>query len=265
MVSVMKEVNGELICQPCDDNCLTCAFEPTICTSCRQNLNLNEDTGVCVLECPEDNKSVAFEGECIECDPNCMTCQGTRDNCLECWPGTHWYNKKCVKECPTVEGYEYSVPKGSKDNRCVIDGLYCKFGWKPNDAGTGCQIDLVACPPPNGINYDHTKCIPGFDDWVPFPIWIIWIAPTLLILLISKIKAKETKFVSNWLALLSIAEIAAMIYTFCLAKDFGILPTTALLGFSIAIHYGINLFFCLVFYKQVRQTDMALAHWIQYN
>lgn len=37
-----------------------------------------------------------------------------------------------------------------------------------------------------------------------------------------------------------------------------------MLAFAIAVHYGINFFFLLVFTKQVK-IDIALAHWCEYN
>lgn len=198
---------------------------------------------------------------CVSCDPMCKTCQGTRENCLDCWPGDFWYNKQCVKECPIVDGYQYQP---DKNNKCVIPGLICKFGYKVSETGNFCELMLSVCEPPTTLNYDRTSCVPGSDDWVPFPIWILWIAPTFLILLISKIKARETKFVSNWICFLSVAEIGAIIYTLVLANSFGILPVTVLLAFAAAVHYGINLFFLLVFTKQVK-VDTALAHWCEYN
>jgi hypothetical protein len=106
--------------------------------------------------------------------------------------------------------------------------------------------------------------MPGTEKIVPFPIWILWVAPTFLVLLISKLKARETMFIQSWLVFLSIAEIAAMIYTLYLASDFGIAPVTGLLGFSIAVHFGINFFFLLVFSKEVK-LDNAFAHWCEYN
>ena len=51
-----------------------------------------------------------------------------------------------------------------------------------------------------------------------------------------------------------------MFYIIFLAREFGITPITALIGFTIAIHYGINFFFLLVFTKQVK-NDAALTHW----
>jgi hypothetical protein len=99
----------------------------------------------------------------------------------------------------------------------VIPGLICKFGYKVSETGNFCELMLTVCEPPTTINYDRTSCVPGSDDWVAFPIWILWVAPTTLILLISKLKAKETKFVSNWIAFLSIAEIGAIAYTLYLA------------------------------------------------
>jgi hypothetical protein len=88
---------------------------------------------------------------------------------------------------------------------------------------------------------------------VPFPIWIIYIAPTFLILLISKLKVKETNFVSNWLCFLSVAEIFAMIFVVYLARVYGIMPVVGLICFSITMHYGINFFFLLVFTTQVKK------------
>ena len=142
----------------------------------------------------------------------------------------------------------------------MIPGLYCKFGYVVSDSGNFCELVLSVCPPPTMINFDKSKCIPGSDKWVPFPIWIIYIAPTFLILLISKLKVKETNFVSSWLCFLSVAEIVAMIYVVYLAKAFGIMPVLGLICFSIAIHYGINFFFLLVFTTQVK-NDKAMTHW----
>jgi hypothetical protein len=106
--------------------------------------------------------------------------------------------------------------------------------------------------------------VPGSDDWVAFPIWILWVAPTFLILLVSKLKSRETKFISNWICFLSIAEIGSIIYTLYLAFNFGILPVTVMLATAAVVHYGINFFFLLVFTKQVK-IDTALAHWCEYN
>jgi ribosomal protein S19 len=40
-----------------------------------------------------------------------------------------------------------------------------------------------------------------------------------------------------------------MFFIVYLARDFGITPVTAMIGFTIIIHYGINFFFLLVFTK----------------
>jgi len=167
-------------------------------------------------------KTVPLDGVCVDCDPSCKTCQGTKTNCLSCWEGSHWYNTKCVSQCPTIEGYKYVPNKIT--NKCEIDGIKCKFGYKVSDSGDFCELLLQVCEPPTTLNYDKTKCLPGSDQWFPFPIWLFWIAPTFLILLISKLKARETQLATNMIVFLSIGEIAGMIYTVYLARIFGILP-----------------------------------------
>eukprot|EP00354_Favella_ehrenbergii_P005926 CAMPEP_0170474924 /NCGR_PEP_ID=MMETSP0123-20130129/16660_1 /TAXON_ID=182087 /ORGANISM="Favella ehrenbergii, Strain Fehren 1" /LENGTH=79 /DNA_ID=CAMNT_0010745091 /DNA_START=340 /DNA_END=575 /DNA_ORIENTATION=+ len=62
----------------------------------------------------------------------------------------------------------------------------------------------------------------------------------------------------------SVIEFAGMILVFYLASKFGIAPVVYMLLFAIALSIATNLFFFVVFQKQI-MNDTTFFHWANYN
>ena len=84
------------------------------------------------------------------------------------------------------------------------------------------------------------------------------------IVAISKCKARESRFVANLIVFGSIIEFGGMIVVFMFAYDFGIAPVVYMMLFAILFTVAINLFFFIVFQKQV-MNDLVFRHWVTYN
>jgi len=110
-------------CEPCKSSCKTCSGTIDTCTSCRNPLSLRRPESKCVLECDVFYQSqVSIKNVCIGCSSSCLRCRGTPDYCIECVPGTYFYQNHCVKQCPLIGDYQYEP---NEDGICVINGLIC--------------------------------------------------------------------------------------------------------------------------------------------
>lgn len=224
-------------------------------------MSLQEDTGKCLLNCDTENfLEVAINGECEKCTDSCKTCQGTTDNCLSCQAGYLFHGSKCLRECPELNGFQY---EDNGEGRCVIPGLICKFGYSLVPSGDGCALDLSVCEAPDTLNYDKTKCVPGADDWVPFPILAACLCLTLLVAL-CKVTRRETRFIANMIVFWSVMETVCMVALIWTAVGFGITPVVYLTLAALLLHYMINFFFAIIFWNQVRQ-DKTFRHWCTYH
>ena len=86
----------------------------------------------------------------------------------------------------------------------------------------------------------------------------------LPVALIAKCKSRESRFVANLIVFGSIVEFVGMFYVLYLAYDFGIAPVVYMLTFAIIFAIAINLFFFIVFQKQI-MNDLTFRHWVTYN
>ena len=260
-ITVYDTSSGQPTCRPCDSSCLTCSGAFDFCTSCTDNMSLQEDTGKCLLDCDtENNLEVAVDGICVPCSDNCKTCQLTPDSCLTCEEGFLFHSNKCLTECPFLNGYQFT---DNGEGICTIPGLICPFGYKHTPNGEACEINLKACIHPNTLNYDGDGCVPGSEDYILFPILGVCLVLTLLVA-ISKWISRPTRFVANLIVFWSFMEIICMVAIFYFAYKFGIKPVVYLILASIVLHYMINFFFSLVFNYQVKQ-DKTFRHWCTYH
>lgn len=222
-----------------------------MCTSCQDTLTLQKGTGKCLLDCDSDGvrlRQVAIDGECVPCTGNCETCQGSPDYCVSCKEGFFFYANECRTTCPFVDKYQY---KPNDYGQCVIKDFRCPFGYDVVPEGNACVLKAVICEEPKTLNYDKTKCIPGSEEYILFPILFFSIL-LVIIVVFSKCKAKETKFVSSMIAFLVLAEKVALISLLWNAISFGIKPVVYLVVIGFVFEVGIDLFFLLVFTQQIK-------------
>ena len=76
------------------------------------------------------------------------------------------FNYECLDECP--DKYSPTI-----DNKCVLTGFFCKFGYDMNAAGDGCYLKARVCNGRDVLNYDKTKCIPVSEFFIPIPMLIL--------------------------------------------------------------------------------------------
>lgn len=102
------------------------------------------------------------------------------------------------------------------------------------------------CLEPNTLNYDKTSCVPGSDDWIPFPMLAVCALFTLVVAM-GKCKSPESRFVANLIVLLSLVEFLGMLVVLYFAYRFGIAPVVYLMLTAIMFNIAINIFFMVVF------------------
>ena len=120
------------------------------------------------------------------------------------------------------------------------------------------------CIEPNKLNYDKTTCVPGSEEWLPFPMLAFCVAVILPIAMISKCKSTQSGFVANLIVFGSIVEFLGMFVVLYYAYDFGIAPVVYMMLAAIMFTIAINLFFFIVFQKQI-MNDLTFRHWAGYN
>jgi hypothetical protein len=76
----------------------------------------------------------------------------------------------------------------------------------------------------------------------------------------SWIISKKTQIVSNLIAGISFVETVGILSQLVLSYQMGIFSTFGLTLVGAFFLYGSNLFFCLIFLKQVTQ-DLAFKYW----
>lgn len=89
------------------------------------------------------------------------------------------------------------------------------------------------CIFPNTLNYDKTTCVPGSENWIPFPMLAFCVAVILPIALISKCAAKESGFIANLIVFGSIVEALGMFVIIYFAYDFGISPVVYMMLIAV--------------------------------
>lgn len=85
----------------------------------------------------------------------------------------------------------------------------------------------------------------------------------MLIAVVSKVKFKQTRLLTSWIAILSLIETIGIIVLAALANDIGILPVYICAMVALVFTYGINIFFVLIYSKQV-STDAAFKYYKSY-
>jgi hypothetical protein len=105
--------------------------------------------------------------------------------------------------------------------------------------------------------------VPGSDDWIPFPLLAFGVLLSLIVAL-SKCKSRESRFVANMIVFWSFLEFIGMFVVLYYAYRFGIEPVVYLILVAIMFTIAINLFFLVIFQKQV-MNDQTFRHWATYN
>ena len=88
------------------------------------------------------------------------------------------------------------------------------------------------CYEPNKLNYDRTSCVPGSDNWLPFPM-LAFCGFIILIVAIDKLKSKSSRFIANLIVYLSIVEFLGMFVVLYFAYRFGIAPVVYIMIVAI--------------------------------
>ncbi|CDW75779.1 UNKNOWN [Stylonychia lemnae] len=239
-------------CELCDPKCQTCETKKSFCTSCQTELNLRQKLGECVGECSTDKKQVGFNGICVTCDLTCLTCVNNPSSCLSCSSGLYLYNFQCVKTCP--QGYE-----PNEFSQCVINGLRCPFGQEVNPLGTSCILKAQICENGFKLNIAKDKCIPAHGYFAPFPLCFSCLFLSMIVIL-SWIKYRNTLVISNIIAIVSLVETIGILMLIILSYQIGVYSTFGLALVALLFLYGSNLFFAVVFMKQIHQ-DSAFKYW----
>lgn len=128
-----------------------------------------------------------------------------------------------------------------------------------NQKGNGCLLSAQVCEGNDILNYDKTKCIPIPGLLIPFPLTIMTLIG-LVVFVKDKLKNPESRLVTNLIALLSILETIGLIFVVVLSNSYGIKPTFMLSTVALVFTYGFNLFFSLVYLRQLKQ-DPSFKYW----
>ena len=129
-----------------------------------------------------------------------------------------------------------------------------------NALGNACELNVQVCKPGYQLNYAKDRCIPMSGYFAPFPLCIACILLSTIVFG-SWLKFKETLVVTNLIAIMSIIETIGIFIQFILAYIMGLYSTFALTLVSFLFLFGSNLFFTLVFLKQIH-NDSAFKYWI---
>ena len=132
--------NG-VICELCDNNCLTCSGSPTTCLTCDTTYLYNNS---CVASCPAET-TVLVNGLCENCNGSCATCSTTASNCTSCTSDKVQHDGKCKARCP--DGTTTITDGDNVCQDCFEDCQTCS-------GGVG---DCTSC---SGSKYLHnTQCL----------------------------------------------------------------------------------------------------------
>ena len=102
------------------------------------------------------------------------------------------------------------------------------------------------------LNVDKDKCIPLPGFILPFPLTIIALVG-LYIIYKDKKKNKESRFYPNIICVLSVLETIAIISIIIFAKQYGISPTFYLSLCGGIFLYGLNMFFTMIYFTQMKK------------
>jgi hypothetical protein len=111
------------------------------------------------------------------------------------------------------------------------------------------------------LNYDKTACIPVPGFLLPFPLTILALVGTFLTIRDKK-RNENSRFFPNQICMLSVLETVGLLSTLILAQSYGIRPTHYLCLAAFLFLYGLNLFFTLIYYTQMKR-DSAFKYWEQ--
>ena len=98
------------------------------------------------------------------------------------------------------------------------------------------------------LNYDKTKCIPVPGFLMPFPLVLIALIGTTLIIR-DKRKNPNSRFYPNMVVLLSVLETIGLLFMTGMTKSYGIKPAYSLSALALGFMIGLNLFFTLIYAK----------------
>ena len=128
----------------------------------------------------------------------------------------------------------------------MIPGLRCPFGWKVNEAGTGCVLVNQVCEDEYELNAAKDACVPISTFYIPFPILItlvvLWIVP-----IVSKIKRRTTLITPSLTVFAAFLETVCMVVLVAQAYIYGITPTFYLAVVGLVFTFAANMFFTLMY------------------
>ena len=142
----------------------------------------------------------------------------------------------------------------------MLKGLQCPFGQAVNAMGNGCELKVQVCEHGSRLNPAKDKCVPGPGKYVPFPLLIVCALLSLPVF-VSYSKSRLTRVSSSLIALFSLMETVGLLVQTVLAYAMGVYATFALSLVALLFQYGCNLFFTMVYVKNVLSEDQAFKHW----
>lgn len=146
--------NGKLLeCLPCSSNCQSCLNSPKFCTSCANDMLLDEKANICIPKCNSNGTP------CVTCHSTCKTCSGPRDyECISCFSQNHrLIHGKCIEttECP--DGYFKSQ---STSDSVTIECVKCHNSCRTCNGSS--HVDCLECGESfTRINGLCSRCAPG--------------------------------------------------------------------------------------------------------
>ena len=109
------------------------------------------------------------------------------------------------------------------------------------------------------MNADKDKCIPLPGFILPFPLTIIALVG-LYIICKDKKENRHCRFYPNIICVLSVLETIAIVSIIIFAKQYGISPTFYLSLCGGTFLYGLNVFFTMIYFTQMKK-DSAFKYW----
>ena len=94
---------------------------------------------------------------------------------------------------------------------------------------------------------------------IPFPLIILALLGTIAIIF-DKRKHPKSRFYPNMICMLSVLETIGLVCLVGLSNEYGIRPSYSLSACALMFLYGMNLFFALVYFKQIK-TDIVFKYW----
>lgn len=98
-IPTINTANFSYLCSSCSNNCLTCLYIISYCTSCAPPYLLSNHS--CAPTCPSGQFN--YTNKCVYCYPECSSCNSTDPTiCYTCSGGYYLSGTSCLSSCPNT-------------------------------------------------------------------------------------------------------------------------------------------------------------------